>query len=257
MRYDQLEHAVLGSPEPVAYWAHVGGLLFGAAFGMLAGGLKEAAQEYGAEDAQGLLVRGASELAAARYAELVANDPSDPELRLARAKALSDQRGGREEAATELEEAIRLFLAAERKPEAVSALEDYRRTTGGFPPDARLVLQLASMAESSGVRDTAVRTYIALAQDHPDTPQAEKALFRLAHVYLAAGMQTEADGTWRVFAERFPRSGFVEHADARFRGAGPAAGPTTGPAAGPDATPVPIEIPPVAEEPSAETGWTF
>ncbi len=57
-------------------------------------------------------------------------------------------------------------------------------------------------------------------KEHPATREAERAHFRLAHVYLETGMDAEARQTWESFASAHPNSQWFPYADARLLAAG-------------------------------------
>jgi tetratricopeptide (TPR) repeat protein len=73
---------------------------------------------------------------------------------------------------------------------------------------------VASAAESQHEYELAERAYGTLLVAHPQSGEAERALFRLAHVYQARGMLEEARQTWRAFAESYPQSAWMPYADA-------------------------------------------
>jgi len=61
--------------------------------------------------------------------------------------------------------------------------------------------------------ELALRTYQTVVDRAPDSWEAEKAQFRIAHVYLRMGLATEAAETWRTFVQRYPSSEWMPFAD--------------------------------------------
>lgn len=76
------------------------------------------------------------------------------------------------------------------------------------------------MCEALRRYDLAVPLYRDLLARYPSTREAERALFRVAHVYLAAGMPDDAHRVWDEFTGLYPGSEWNAYADAEFTRAG-------------------------------------
>lgn len=203
-----------GLSSGTAHWAHLGGLLFGVGAALTMGFLKDASREYLIDDLAMYQAAGAHSAAAGAYAKLAESDPDDPFWALAQAReTLLAGPSDRAAASKTYASALDRLLRSGRRIEVLDAYEQLGSGVAELP--ARLLVAIGGAAESSQRRDLAVRAYAEAWHAEPASADAEKAAFRIPHVYLACEMEAEAQGTWRTFVERFPGSAWVEHADRR------------------------------------------
>jgi len=206
--------------DGVAYWAHVGGLVLGAVLGLTWGSVRDASRDYLAEEATGLLMSGAVRDAASKFDELAHQDPDNPDWLLHKVHAAVLTPGADlVELAADLDQAVALLYRNERRSEIVGVFRQLAHGRNARLPLGPHTLQIVgSMAESVrdfDVADTAYREVITL---HPQSKEAERALFRLAHVFLHRGMPVEARQTYSVFTQRYPSSEWSMYADAALVG---------------------------------------
>lgn len=200
-----------GAASSVANWAHIGGLAFGVGAGLLLGFSKDADRDYLGEAAQHYEVAGAYSAAASQYAKLAAASPTDADILLQKAWALAAGGDG-DGAVVDVATAIDVLSRADRKLDIVEAFAKLRSLTqAGLAP--RTLQTIGSTAESLKRWDVAAHAYYELLTAHDGTREAERALFRLAHVYLAMGKRPEARQTWAAFAKRYPASEWIAYAD--------------------------------------------
>lgn len=210
---------VLNYSGGVANWAHLGGVAFGVGVGLLSGQVRSAASEYLAEDAQQWAASGTHDIAAAKYAQLADNDPANPEWRRCKGRELaSSVPPAVEQATSEFREAVRLFASGRQPAEAYDTFIEADGLLGQIELDATASLAVAAEAERRGEWVHAERLYMKVIDSSGGTPAAEKALFRLAHVYLGAGQRDRAAMTWGAFHDLHPASEWNAFADPALRG---------------------------------------
>jgi membrane associated rhomboid family serine protease len=200
-----------------AYWAHIGGFVFGLIAAYLTGLLQEGHRDYLLQDARASLGRGHDLLSEAiqRYRLFLDHDPDNAPVRveLARALAQSHPQGeaGREEAAVEMLAAVRLFQKQSRLPEAVQACAEAQSLGLALPLPPRDRLRLSRTAEEAGASDTAARLLRALIEETPDAPEDEMARLRLGQLLLPA-RPDEARDVLSSFLDRYPESAWTRRA---------------------------------------------
>jgi tetratricopeptide (TPR) repeat protein len=201
------------APAGTAAWAHIGGLAFGAAAGMLLGIVRDAMNTVLSEEAAVYASVGLGPVAVSRYEALQRRDPENPDHCVAHARALAcadkpDTRG----AAAALAKATVLMANRPRRDEAVLLYEELRSKLEPHDVDARTLLTLAEIAESAGGHPAAIGIYRDLVESFPQTREAEKARFRLPHVFLAMGREDAARQAWETFVDAHPRSDWIPYA---------------------------------------------
>lgn len=208
--------ALLGVTSGVANWAHIGGLLFGAAMAAGFGLVREAGTEGLAEDARTRALYGDHHAAVDAYRKLAAEQPDNPEWLLQKARELL--RAGRADqltVAADVTRGLKLLVARGLRSEAADAYVEFRSL--GVEPalDRPTVQALASTCESAGQLEAAAYLYYELANGHPGTREGERSYFRLAHVYLAQGRDEMARQAWEAFLRSYPDSEWTSFADSR------------------------------------------
>lgn len=204
-----------GMDSGTAHWAHLGGLAFGVTAAFALGFLRDASREYLLDDVALFEAAGAHDLAAAKYAAIAKGDPDNPFWLLAQAReTLLSGRGELATAEGQYIRAMELLLRQDRKVEALEAFEQL--STSQVAEPARVLLAVGAAAESCARADLAAKAYAEVVQDHAAGREVEKAMFRLAHVYLGAGMYEEAASWWKAFEQRYPGSEFLPFADGAF-----------------------------------------
>jgi membrane associated rhomboid family serine protease len=207
---------LVGQFTGVASWAHIGGLVFGALFALLFGLGGEADTENLIRKATTQSLSGDHAAAIDSYRQLAAEHPDDPAYRLARVREQwSAGRTDRQSAALEVARAIRMLLGDGKRVDAAEAYVTF--SSLGVEPtfDRVTVAALASGAEKGGMLGQAASMYYGLATSHPTTTEGERALFRLAHVYLTMGRPDLARQSWASFVATYPDSEWLAWADAR------------------------------------------
>jgi hypothetical protein len=212
--------AIGGAASSTANWAHIGGLVFGAAIGLTFGFAKSADIDALSDEAVTYAHGNAPHLARAKYAELAARVPDDPNVLLGKARAtLLSHVDDPAPAATDFARAVELLVKRGDKGAAVLAFSELGPlfVERGLAIDCRTLLVLGSAAEGQGALPLAEEVYHAICTQSPDGREAEKAAFRLPHVMLLQGSAERASEAWRTFVARYPSSEWTQYADSRLR----------------------------------------
>ena len=197
-----------------AYWAHIGGFVFGLVAAQITNLLSEGRLDYLLQDARAASGRGQTLLSGAvqNYRTFLDRHPEDAGVRVELARALARRQDGqtqdREEAALELLSAVRLFQKQGRLADAADACGAAR--TLGLPLllSARERLRLAGAAAERDEGDTAVWLLRALIAQTPDAPEDEMARFRLGQLLLPVSLD-EAKPVLSSFLDRYPESAWT------------------------------------------------
>ena len=208
-------------PTKTAYWAHVGGFVFGLVAAELTGLLRDGRQEYLLQDARAAAAKGAADFAAAvrSYRTFLEFDPDNAPVRaeLARllaasawpdAKAIED---ARLEAGLEMLAAIRAFLKRGETPEAARRTAEALSLGLALPLTPRERLRLAVAAEGLGDWETSLVLLRALVSETPDAPEDEMARLKLGELLKVRDPQ-EARAVLTGFLEKYSHSDLARRA---------------------------------------------
>ena len=194
-----------------AYWAHIGGFVFGLVAAELTGLLRDGRQEYLLQDARSAAAQGHEtlDLAIRKYRAFLERDPDNGVVRAEMAHLLAVQDHG--EAARELLGALRellrqnLPLLAAKRVQEASAL--------GLPLalTARERLRLAGALETLGDASNAATLLSALIQETPDAPEDEMARLKLGQI-LQGRDPVQANAVLAEFLQKYPHSEWARRA---------------------------------------------
>jgi membrane associated rhomboid family serine protease len=189
-----------------AYWAHIGGFLFGMLYATLIGSKEEGAREYLLEDAQKAFDRGEMENTICRAENLLAREPNNGGAYEILAKA-HDQRGRSDAALNNYELAINKYLQSGQRDAAVRAyLHALRKNPGFILPSATQYVLGSHMAKGLDYQNAA-ETLIKIPDAFPDAPENELSLLRAAQIYLQNLNQAEkASQLLQTLLERYPHT---------------------------------------------------
>jgi membrane associated rhomboid family serine protease len=200
-----------------AYWAHIGGFVFGLVAAELTGLLRDGRQDYLLQDARRAAAGGheALDLAIRKYRSFLEREPDNGIVRAEMAHLLAAAAGRdahtmteeRVEAAQEMLGAIRLLLNQKHLLDAARCVGEAVALGLSLPLTARERLRLAGAAEEAGQLDTALLLLGALIAETPDVPEDEMARLKLgqllqrrdpkqAGVVLAGFLTKYPDSPW-------------------------------------------------------------
>jgi tetratricopeptide (TPR) repeat protein len=202
----------LAASVEVAYWAHVGGFVFGAVLGLGAGlpaALRDAAREWAVRRRFGRALAaargGAPRQAAAWLEELRAEGrlPPAAELLVARARL---EAGEQEAAATEADIAFRRALTTKERARMLDAY-CLLQAAGRAPAlNAQEALVLARALGERGESDAASGLLAEALRQDPRHPAADALLLELAELDARRGERDRAAGILSLLLKEFPAS---------------------------------------------------
>lgn len=189
-----------------AYWAHVGGFLFGMGYGLLIGSKDEGGKEYLLEDAQKAYDGGDVPRAIEAAQNLLEREPNNGGAYEVIAKSY-DRMKNEELALDNYELAVEHLLRKGEREAAVAtyqhALHNHERFI--LSPDKQLAIgnQMAKDEDWQHAAETLVK----IPYTFPDAPEGEMALLRSAQLYLEQlGQPQMTVQLLDYFAQRYPQS---------------------------------------------------
>ena len=201
----------LWKPEPggTAYWAHIGGFVFGLVAAELTGLLRDGRQDYLLQDARTAVAEGDTEAALRTYHTYLDRDSENAVVRAEMARLLAvGSDTDRVEARLEMLGATRGFLKQEDSPAAAKCAGDARAL--GLPlllsPHERL--RLAGAAEGIGDAETAITLLRAIMEETADAPEDQMARLKLGQL-LRRDHPEEAETILTGFLLKYPQSEWV------------------------------------------------
>jgi membrane associated rhomboid family serine protease len=210
-------------PEPggTAYWAHIGGFVFGLVAAELTGLLRDGRQDYLLQDARSAAARGreALDLALGKYRSFLDHDPDNAPVRAEMARLLAAHPGpevremdeARLGASLEMLGAIRACMKADKMPQAARCVGEARALGLPLALTPRERLRLAGAAEETGDVETAVALLRALAEATPDAGEDEMARLKLGQLLLERE-PLEAKRWLSSLLEKYPQSEWARRA---------------------------------------------
>ena len=185
----QLLGGIMGMIYPesggVAYWSHIGGMVFGMILAYAMKMVKEGKKEYLMADAKDSLEKGTTWNAAEHLRLFLGHDPENAEVHGELAKTYALQQDS-VRAMDHYQRSIDLHLRKGERDKAVSRFAELKH----FYCDARLVLkseyQLARYLLDGGFHAPALQLLQDIANSYPGTPEAEVALVKMGDLNLNA-----------------------------------------------------------------------
>ncbi|MGI4790211.1 MAG: rhomboid family intramembrane serine protease [Janthinobacterium lividum] len=201
------------NPQPggTAYWAHIGGFVFGLIAAELTGLLRDGRQDYLLQDARSAGARGheSLDLAIKKYRAFLDRDPNNGLVRLELAHLLAAP--DEPEAVREMLGAVRVFLKRDQFPQAARCVGDAQALGLPLPLTPRERLRLAGTLEATGETDTAIALLNALLQETPDSPEDEMARLKLGQL-LRERDPARANDVLDSFLTKYPHSQWAHRA---------------------------------------------
>jgi membrane associated rhomboid family serine protease len=215
-----LAGGIRGIIEPasggIAYWAHIGGFLFGFVTAVLTGLFRDGWQEYLLQDARAAAPQAAKGTgdAIAKYRGFLQIDPRNASVRveLASALAAAGRADGNPamlaEAEAEMLTAVRDLYAASNLVGAVRACAGAARAGVTLRLTPRERLRLAGAARDTGNDAVALLLLNAIIADSPDSAEDEMARLKLAQM-LAPVDRPRASELLAGFLKKYPESDWI------------------------------------------------
>ena len=201
------------NPQPggTAYWAHIGGFVFGLIAAELTGLLRDGRQEYLLQDARSAAAQGHQtlDLAIRKYRAFLERDPDNGVVRAELARLLAVQDHG--EAAREMLGAIRELLKGDQSPPAARCVLEADALGLPMPLTARERLRLAGTLETMGETEAAISLLHTLILETPDAPEDEMARLKLGQL-LQEHDRAQANAVLSAFLAKYPHSQWAHRA---------------------------------------------
>ena len=204
-----------------AYWAHIGGFVFGLVAAELTGLFRDGRQDYLLQDARSAAARGqeALDLALRKYRSFLNHEPDNASIRAELARLLASSPGAnvreteerRREASEEMLGAVHAFQKQNRVPESVRSAGEARALGLVLALTPRERLRLAGGAEGAGDIETALDLLRALIAETPDAPEDEMARLKLGQL-LRERDPSASEIVLSAFLEKYPHSEWARRA---------------------------------------------
>lgn len=185
--FQQIAYGIRGLLEPqsggVAYWSHIGGMLFGMA---LAYALKmglEGTKEYLITDARTNLEQGTTADAAENLRTVLEHDPGNADIHSELAGTYVMQ-NDRDSAIAHYQRSIVLLLSKGDREKAVAHYAELKHHYKDARLDLKSEYQLSRYMVEAGYHAPALQLMQDIAQTHPGTPEAEVALMKAGDLHL-------------------------------------------------------------------------
>jgi len=193
----------------VAYWAHIGGFVFGVLVAYALGMRSEGGKEYSLEDAWAAFRAGRFQSAVRQFEQLGAQQPLDPDAQLALAECY-DRIGDHTRAVEVYANTVEMLGRSGRCEEAVEAFRTSmgRHLIDEFPP--ALLYRVGCCYEETGQYSKALQTFDALARHYPQSKEAEAAVVKCGQICLDRLLQpADALRYLRIIQKQRPDSEWI------------------------------------------------
>lgn len=194
-----------------AYWAHIGGFVFGLVAAELTGLLRDGRQDYLLQDARSAAAHGHEtlDLAIRKYRAFLGRDPDNGVVRAEMAHLLAVQDHG--EAAREMLGALRELLRQNQPLLAAKRVSEASALGLPLALSARERLRLAGVLETQGDTANAATLLAALIEETPDAPEDEMARLKLGQI-LRVRDPVQANAVLAEFLRKYPHSEWARRA---------------------------------------------
>ncbi len=206
--------------KQVSYWSHLGGFTFGIITALASNMALQGEREHLISEAKRQYEAGSVLEATQRYEALIKCDPDNAfaHAELGRFWAILEEE---DQSLPYYQMAIELYTSQGNEAEALARSEEMKR----FWPKAVIAaptrFRFASYLEESGHTERAINAFRRLAEDEPDSVEAEMALLKIGQLQLSfRGDPTAAVSTLQGFLQRYPNSewrGFAQQVMERAR----------------------------------------
>jgi len=192
--------------KQVSYWSHLGGFTFGLVTALASNMALQGEREHLIAEAQRYYDEGSTLEATHRYEALIKCDPDNAfaHAELGRLWAILEEE---DQSLPYYMMAIELYILQGKEGEALARADEMKRFWPKAPMAAQTRFRFASYLEESGRTERAINAFRRLAEDAPDSVEAEMALVKVGQLQLSFGSDpSAAKATLRGFVARYPNS---------------------------------------------------
>lgn len=192
----------------VAYWSHIGGMVFGMVVAAITKMGLEASKEYLITDARAHANRGHTGGAIANLQALIARDPENAEAHANLARLYAEKQEP-EQAAEHFRRSIEIYLSRGQRDKAALRYDEMRALCGRAELDLRTEYQIARYLMETCCHKPAVQLFRSISQNHPGTPEGEVALMKAGDISLECLREpTRAVACYERFLREYPHSSY-------------------------------------------------
>ena len=197
----------------VSCWSHLGGFAFGLIVALIANMALQGEREYLIAKAGSNCDEGNLLEAIRCYESLTDHDPDNAFAcsEIGRLWAVLDEE---EQSLPNYQRAIELYIRQGREEQALGVIRDMKRFWPDTGIDAALRFRLASYLEETGHFNRALEALREIADDAPDSVEAQMSLVKISQIQLVSlGDSLAATGTLCEFVSRYPDSEWRQFAE--------------------------------------------
>lgn len=191
----------------VAYWAHIGGMVFGAILAGVLGMGRQGSDEYLLADAMESMDKGTTWDAIENLKSLLERNPTDPALHSELAKVYAMEREA-DLALTHFQRCIDIHLSRSQRDKAVACYADFRHHFRRAHLSLKSEFQIARFLIEAQCYEPAVSLLENIAENHPDSTEAEVSLMKMAELLLLMGDLGRSVICCEDFLARYPHSSY-------------------------------------------------
>ncbi len=201
----------------VAYWSHLGGFTFGIVTALIANMALQGEREYLTDKGRRDYDEGNFLEAAQDYDSLIKYDPENAfaHAELGKLWAIMEEES---QSLPFYYNAIRLYINQGREAEAIAAAKEMEQYWPEIRLDANWRFRLASFLEEDGQHENAVAAFEKIAEQEPNSSEAQMSLLKIAHLQLTSQNNPAASiSTMEGFLLRYPNSEWTNFAQRTLR----------------------------------------
>lgn len=191
-----------------AYWAHIGGMLFGMALAYMMKLGKEGSKEYLIDDARARLDQGATWIAAENLKAVLEQDPNNAEIHGQLACTYAAQQD-MDDSIAHYNKCIELCLSKGDTDKAIERFGEFKQYHQEKCLDLQSAFKLAKCLLDKGSNDAALCLFKGIALHNTGKPEAEISLMKVADLLLNVfSNPSEAVEYYKKFLSVYPDSEF-------------------------------------------------
>ncbi len=190
----------------VAYWSHIGGMMFGMALAAVAKLGLEGSKEYLMSDAKAYIQQGTTWDAVQNLETLVDRDPNNADAHAELAKLYAEQQNPHE-AIPHFKRSIEIHLSRNQRDKASLRYREMRDYYRDAALDARSEFQIARYLMEMCIHKQAMQMFQNISLNYPDAPESEVALMKAGDICLDA-LEDPQRAIWcyERFVREYPHS---------------------------------------------------
>jgi len=193
-------------PEGIAYWSHIGGMVFGILIAVALQMRLKGRKEYLMNDAMSNLDLGRTWHAAEHMCAILACDPEDADVHASLAKTYAMQQDA-DLAIAHYQRCLELYLKNGEAEKAINSFKEMKLFYRNARLDLKSEYMIARHMEQTGQQESAIQLLKEISSAYPNTPEGEIALMKIGMIYLEdLNLPEEAIRYFELFLLEHPSS---------------------------------------------------